>query len=221
LPISIFWFRRDLRLHDNTALIQATYGKYPVLPIFIFDTNILTKIDSRNDARVTFIHSTLASLKAELEQFETTLLTFHGTVEDTFQWIFNNYQVKAIYTNRDYEPAALARDKNIEKLAEKAGAKFYSFKDHVLFESSEVLKQDGSPFKVFTPYKKAWFTRYIQSNLPGEPAFPDIHNFMKTDPAPFPALSELGFEAYSGHIPTNTLNLDIIINYDKTRDFPA
>jgi deoxyribodipyrimidine photo-lyase len=115
-PISVFWFRRDLRLHDNTALIQATYGKYPVLPIFIFDKNILTKIDTPNDARVTFIHSTLASLKAELEQFDTTLLTFHGTVEATFQWIFENYHVKAIYTNRDYEPAAIARDKNIESL---------------------------------------------------------------------------------------------------------
>jgi deoxyribodipyrimidine photo-lyase len=193
LPISIFWFRRDLRLHDNTALIQATDGKYPVLPVFIFNKNILTKIDTPDDASVTFIHSTLASLKVELEQFETTLLTFHDTVENAFQWIFKYYHVKIIYTNRDYEPAAIARDKNIEKPAEKAGAHFHTFKDQVLFEASEVLKQDGSPFKVFTPYKKARFTRYIQSNLPEEPAFPDIHNFMKTEPAPFPALSELGF----------------------------
>ncbi len=221
LPISLFWFRRDLRLHDNTALIQATHGKYPVLPIFIFDKDILNKIENREDPRVTFIHSTLAALKVELEQHGTTLQTFYSKPENAFHRLFKQYNIKAVYSNRDYEPSALARDITIESMSQKAGAQFYSFKDHVIFEATEVLKQDGTPFKVFTPFKRAWLTQYEQPKSSGEIALPDFQNLMKANPAPFPALSEMGFEAYSGYIPTKTPNEGIISSYDKTRDFPA
>jgi len=220
-PISVFWYRRDLRLHDNNALIQATYGNYPVLPIFIFDKDILAKSDNQNDPRVTFIHSTLASLKSELGQHGSTLRVYYGTPEKKFQGLFEDYKVMAIYTNRDYEPYAIARDKTIELLAQKSVAKFYSFKDHVIFEAPEVLKQDGSPFKVFTPFKRAWLAHYSESGQHGDIASPNFQKLLKADPASFPALSELGFDSYSGDFPQKLPNIAIIRSYDKTRDYPA
>ena len=220
-PISIFWFRRDLRLQDNTAMKMALQGEYPVLPIFIFDKNILGKLENQQDPRITFIHNTLASLKSELENYESTLKTYYGTPEEVFYTLFELYNIKAVYVNRDYEPVAQSRDQKIESIIQKGGAHFFSFKDHVIFEANEILKADGSPFKVFTPFKKSWIDQYVKAHQNSKIQITDSSNFYKTDPSNLIELSTMGFGSNSNPLPSNKPDLNIIRNYHKNRDFPS
>ena len=169
-PISIFWFRRDLRLQDNAGLYRALKDKNPVLPIFIFDKNILDKLEDRDDARVTFLHNTLTELKAELEALGSTLHVFYGNPMDIFKQITENMEsndipnpfgtegpvVEKVYTNHDYEPYAIQRDNRIKAFLSTQSIDFQTFKDHVVFEYDEVTKDDGLPYTVFTPYSRKW-----------------------------------------------------------------
>jgi len=161
--ISLFWFRRDLRLSDNRGLFQAIKHGLPVLSLFIFDINILNKLEDKEDARVKFIFDQVNSLKKKIESLGGSFLIEYGNPTEIIDRITNDYSVKALFTNKDYESYALKRDLEIKGILNKKNILFQSFKDHVIFEEKEILsKSAGTPYTVFTPYSKSWKKNCIQ-----------------------------------------------------------
>ncbi|MDX2135395.1 MAG: deoxyribodipyrimidine photo-lyase [Saprospiraceae bacterium] len=227
--IAIFWHRRDLRLHDNTGLYHALQGPLPVLPLFIFDTDILDALPSRKDARVAFIHSALGELRDALAQHGSSLLIRHGKPVEVWQSLLAEYTIGAVYTNRDYEPYAHQRDQAVEMLLSGQNIPFHTYKDHVIFEKEEVRKDDGTPYTVFTPYSRKWRTRLDSAHDPdGEslflkswPTADFANNLFETEPLPYPALNDLGFEPAGIPFPPATVSRGLIRMYDQTRNFPA
>lgn len=221
-PISIFWFRRDLRLHDNAGFYHALKSGLPVLPIFIFDPQILDKLSNKADKRVTFIHQQLHKLKQELTALGSDLLVQYATPQQAWQNIIKQYDVKQVYTNHDYEPDAIKRDKEIGELLTSKQIGFNTYKDQCIFEHTEVLKDDGKPYTVFTPYSKKWkakLTAYFVKAYPNQKYF---NNLVKVDkPSIMPSLASMGFEPSSFLFPGTEVAQSIIKNYDKTRDFPG
>ncbi|MFN7117251.1 MAG: cryptochrome/photolyase family protein [Saprospiraceae bacterium] len=223
--VSIFWFRRDLRLQDNAGLYHALKGNKPVLPLFIFDTEILDRLEHKNDARVEFIFDTIFELHTELQKLGSSLLVRYGKPLEIWQELLQAYQIDAVYTNHDYEPYAIERDEAVYNLLQKHGIQFYTYKDHVIFEKDEILKDDGKPYTVFTPYSKKWRAKlgsvkdsfYLQSY----PTEKYSMNFYKTAPLPLFTLESMGFQRTDIAIPSKTIARSIIKDYDKTRDFPA
>lgn len=218
--ISIFWFRRDLRLEDNTGLFYALQQEQNVLPIFIFDRNILDDLEDKADARVSFIHDQIEKLKQKLEEKGSTLLVKYGTPEDVFQQLFNEYKVDAIYTNRDYEPYAKKRDQAIEKLAKENNTTFLTFKDQVIFEPGEILNGSGEFYKVFTPFSRVWLKKFEETSIGPLTNF-QWKNLFQTDPEKLLSLSDMGFESSEIKIPSSNPDEEIIRHYDQTRNFPA
>ncbi|SHE31496.1 deoxyribodipyrimidine photo-lyase [Mariniphaga anaerophila] len=219
--ISVFWFRRDLRLHDNHALFEALKSPFPVLSVFIFDTKILEKLNSRNDARVSFVHSQVWKIKTELEKLGSSLKVFHATPDEAFRELVDNYDIQLVFANKDYEPYAQERDKKIETLLSTSGVVFKRFKDQVIFEENEVLKDDGNPYTVFTPYSKKWKQVLGKEEIPVFPSENLTRNYLKIESFFFPQLNDLGFEKSLISIPPPDISEEIIRNYEKTRDFPA
>ncbi len=235
--IAIFWFRRDLRLHDNAGLYHALKGPFPVLPVFIFDTNILDDLPGRKDARVEFIHQALGTLKNDLQQQGSTLVVRHGRPEEVWPQLLREFLVGAVYTNRDYEPYALQRDAAVHSILSAQNIPFHTFKDHVIFEKDEVLKDDGTPYTVFTPYSRKWLAKLGarqftpksgpeagQSRsfyLTSYPTEKYAGHFLKTAPARLPGLAEIGFEPAGIPFPPAAVARGLIRNYGQTRDFPA
>jgi len=218
--VNIFWFRRDLRLHDNTGLYFALKDQLPVLPIFILDEHILNNLPSRSDPRVGFIHKQLIQLNNEFNKFEGSIYVNKGTPLNVFENLLGQYEISCVYTNRDYEPYAQDRDYIIERLLNKRGAKFLTFKDHVAFEKNDILKDDRKPYKIFTPYKKKWLQNIQLENLAPLPSENLLHNIYKKKFA-FPSLMEIGMQKSNIHIPNNTFDLQILNNYENMRDYPA
>lgn len=218
--ISICWLRRDLRLEDQAALYHALKSGHPVLCLFIFDQHILSQLSDKADARVDFIYQTLAKLKAKLEQQGSALLVKHGKVEQVWPEIIKKFNVKAVYTNTDYEPYATQRDNGLAEYLRSEGIGFFSYKDQVIFEKSEVVKADGKPYTVFTPYYKQWLQKLDRFYLKPYPTAKYFDKLAKTEPLPFPALSELGFEASGQAFPSVHFE-NKLAGYDQSRDFPA
>lgn len=219
--INIFWFRRDLRFIDNTALYYALNEDKPVLPIFIFDKNILDKLEERNDARVEFIQSTLAKMHQKLEEKGSGLYSFHSTPLDAFRMLTKEFEIEAVYTNRDYEPYAKTRDNDIQEFLKAKGVAFYTFKDHVVFEKEEIVSGSGGFYKVFTPYSKAWLNKF-RNNLPEAlPGGLKYQNWFQHTPKPIHTLQSIGFKKTDINIPSNDLDEELLGSYDKLRDFPA
>ncbi len=219
--INIFWFRRDLRLHDNHALHQALDSEFPVLSVFIFDTKILEKLTSKNDSRVSFIYASIEKIKEKLEKIGSSLLVFSGTPFEAFQRFTMEYNVQAVFANKDYEPYARERDKEVEILLKSKGLGFRLFKDHVIFEENEVVKDNGDPYTVFTPFSKKWKGLLNRGAIFSFPSDKRPENFLKTKPFPFPGLKDLGFEKSLISVPPPEIGKEIICNYARTRDFPA
>ena len=212
--ISIFWFRRDLRLHDNTALNQALKSGKPVLPIFIFDNEIIEGLDE-DDSRLNFIYTHLSSLNDKLKAYGSSLKVFKGQVHDVWKSLLRDYDVSEVYLNRDYEPYARERDLRLEKLLKSNDISLNTFKDHVIFEPDEVLKDDGMPYTVFTPYKKKWlktYDRVTTNDLENSAAFyKAIYDF--------PTKSSLGIKDTDVRVPV--YDLGVISSYADFRDYPA
>lgn len=219
-PISICWLRRDLRLHDNTALYYALKGPYPVLVVFIFDQNILAKLVNPKDARLTFIHQTLIQLTAQLQQHGSSLLVKHDNPEMAWPKLLKAYQVKAVYTNHDYEPDAIKRDDSLAEYLSTEGIPFYTYKDQVIFEKAEIVKADGKPYTVFTPYYKQWLSKLSDFYIKSYPTEKYIKNLLQVKPLPFPSLKELGFEEAQQHFPNLNFE-DKLADYAAKRDYPA
>jgi len=221
MKINIFWFRRDLRLEDNHGLFMALSAPLPLIPVFIFDSNILLKLSDRNDPRITFIYNEIAALKRKLEEKGSTLLVLHGDPERVMDELTNLHAVDAIYTNHDYEPYARERDNRVRKLLLKKGIAFHTFKDQLIFEKDEIVKDNGEPYTVFTPYSKKWKSVYSSENIRHYPSEELLDKCLLKDPYPIPELEMIGFKPAEFSFPKREADTDIIENYHNTRDYPA
>jgi len=219
--ITLFWFRRDLRLEDNTALYYALREQHPVLPLFIFDQDILDKLEDPDDARVTFLHNTVSNLRQSLENKGASLLVRYGKPAEIYRQLRQQYEVAAVYANRDYEPYARERDHAIEQLLQEHEVPFYTFKDQVIFEKDEVVSGSGNFYKVFTPYKKAWLAKLAQTELTVLPSALKFDNWYAGETPPLPSLEEMGFTRSSVAVPEKNIDEALISSYDQTRNFPA
>ncbi|MBA3900173.1 MAG: deoxyribodipyrimidine photo-lyase [Bacteroidetes bacterium] len=218
--LSIFWFRRDLRLKDNAGLYYALKSGLPVLPVFIFDTNILDKLENKRDARVQFIYQELERLQQELAGYSSALEIFIGTPEKAFEHFAKNFNIKAVFANSDYEPYAVNRDLQVEAFLKGKGIEFKTFKDQVLFEKGEVAKADGLPYTIYTPYMKKVKEKLNDFYLKPYPTEKYFYNFFKHQ-SDFPTLKEIGFEAMEFSFPSRIANENLIKNYHLNRDYPA
>ncbi|MDA7803993.1 DNA photolyase family protein [Crocinitomix sp.] len=216
--LTYFWFRRDLRLNDNTGLKRALKNETNVQPIFIFDTTILADLP-KDDARVTFIWEQLKRLNKELNEFGASLRVEHGDPLIIWQKIIDEREIKALYTNRDYEPNAIERDKKVRFLMESNAIEYHDFKDHVFFEKDEVLKKDGTPYTVYTPYKNKWLEKYAKHNVEIPKKEEELNTHYTQSNYKTPTLKEIGFEKSAIKAPV--YNLKGVDNYDVHRDFPA
>ncbi|GHA61606.1 cryptochrome/photolyase family protein [Pontibacter akesuensis] len=217
----LFWFRRDLRLHDNAGLFHALASGKPVLPLFIFDRAILAKLEDKADARVSFIHDTVTKMQRELEDSGSTLLVKYGEPLEVLSELLNKYEVEGIYTNRDYEPYAQERDKAMAELAQQHQVEFSTFKDQVIFEKSEIMTQSGTPYKVYTPYKNAWkkaFTSEMAAPYTCREYFRQLLPHFKTN---LPTLQEIGFTRSKIEVPPHDLSPETLSAYHSTRNLPA
>jgi len=219
--INIFWFRRDLRLHDNHGLFQALKYNIPVLPLFIFDKNILDDLDNKNDKRVNFIYNEVLRIKSEIEDFGSSMLIYYGEPIKIFKNLILSHKINAVYTNEDYEPYAIKRDYEIESFLKTQNIVFLAYKDQVVFAKNDILKADGKPYTVFTPYSKKWKEKLNITPIPDYTNSSLFNNLVKTKPFPHFKIEELGFKKTSISCPDKAFNIDIIQNYHKTRDFPA
>jgi deoxyribodipyrimidine photo-lyase len=218
--VNIFWFRRDLRLQDNAGLYHALKSENPVLCLFIFDRVILDKLEDKDDARVTFIHKTIEHLHKELQQYGSSLLIKHGAANDAWDTILNEYNIETVYTNHDYEPYAKNRDESIQEKIRKHGIGFKSYKDQVIFEKNEVVKDDGKPYTVYTPYQRKWVQTLKPFYLKSYPAEQYLHNLYKHIGHAGPTLKLMGFEKSDIQFPEKHYQ-DVIKDYADKRNFPA
>ena len=216
--MTIFWFRRDLRLHDNVGLYHALKEKGNILPIFIFDTDILDKLP-KDDARVNFIHDQLIKMNATLQSVGSGMNVYHGKPLEVYKSIIEEHDVTAVYTNHDYEPYAQERDDELREFFNTKGIEFSTFKDQVIFEKNEITKADGKPYVVYTPYSRKWMDAYTT------PEDYDSENFLdhcvKGGNFTFLSLEDIGFEPTSIPVPNFILNPKLIQEYEETRNFPA
>lgn len=219
-PISICWLRRDLRLSDNAALYHALKGEFPVLVLFIFDENILHKLADKADARVTFIHQELEKINAEIQKKGSSLLVKHGKSEEIWPAILKEYDVKGVYANHDYEPYARKRDDGLTEFLQSEGINLHTFKDQVIFEKEEVVKADGKPYTVFTPYYRVWLKNLTPFYTKPYPTEKYDKNLLQTKPLALISLKDLGFEKSQQNFPSVNFE-ERIKNYDKERDYPA
>ncbi|MCM8569912.1 DNA photolyase family protein [Gramella jeungdoensis] len=219
--VNIFWFRRDLRLDDNAGFKAALLDDLPVLPIFIFDEEILDKLPE-DDARVTFIYDTLQDMRKSLQdENDSSIAIFHGKPEEVFQDLLSNYNIQKVFTNRDYEPYAKERDEKVIKLLEEKEIEFLDFKDQVIFEKDEITKQDGDPYIVYTPYKNTWKEKFINIELEFHYTSRYRDNLIKNIRLPNLSLSDIGFKRSSIEVPDYKITPGLIKDYEKTRNFPA
>ncbi len=214
--VAIFWFRRDLRLYDNKGLSKALKSGYKVLPIFIFDEEIIDALP-KDDARVNFIYNSLKEIDEKLKEFRSSLLVLNGKPYEVWQELIEAYEIVEVYSNHDYEPYAIQRDTQIQSLLMSKGIEFHSFKDQVIFEKDEVVKNDGTPYTLYTPYKNKWLQTFSKEKDTQEYEI-DFPNFLK-EKVNFPALNFIGFE--ENVIKVKPYSFSQISTYDVTRDFPA
>ena len=219
--VNIFWFRRDLRLDDNAGLKAALQDDAPVLPIFIFDTEILDKLPE-DDARVTFIFETLQKMRKELQdENDSSLAMFYDTPKKVFKQLIKDHEIGKVFTNRDYEPYAKERDQEIKELLEENDIEFLDFKDQVIFEKDEVVKQDGDPYVVYTPYKNVWRDKFSNMELDFHYTSRYSDNYIKNTRLPNLSLSDMGFKKSSLEVPDYKVTPGLIKDYEKKRDYPA
>jgi deoxyribodipyrimidine photo-lyase len=218
MKINIYWFRRDLRLDDNSALNQALKSGLPVLLMFIFDTNITNELPA-DDPRVSFIYERLSSINYELKKSGSSVSVLKGDPVKIWNEVIVSYDINSVYINKDYEPYAIQRDDAIEALLKKNQIKLLRFKDQVIFEEEEILKSDNKPYTVFTPYKNRWLQEFSRIHLlKNSGRISEKNNYYNCNLI-FPSLEEIGFT--KSLIRVKPYDLSVICNYDKTRDFPA
>jgi len=217
MKINVFWFRRDLRLEDNRALEEALNSGLPVLPVFIFDKNIIEELPE-DDPRISFIYDTLSKINRELAKQGSRVHVLSGDPVTAWEELAGTYEINSVYINRDYEPYAVQRDSLVEALLEKRGIRLLKFKDQVIFEQNEILKPDGKPYTVFTPYSKRWLQKFspeitgnsLKNSSPG--------NYLNKE-IEFPSIQKTGFR--KSEISVRPYDLSVIREYERYRDIPS
>lgn len=219
--VNIFWFRRDLRLDDNVGFLEALKSKNPVLPIFIFDTEILDKLPE-DDARVSFIHEQLQQMRKELQDdYGSSIVMFHGKSKEIFQQLIKNYGIAKVFTNHDYEPYAIKRDEEIAEFLSEKNIEFHTFKDQVIFEKDEVVKKDGDPYVVYTPYMNVWKEQFKSLDLKINYTSQYLDNLVKNTRLPNLSLKDIGFKTAEIKIPEYDVTPSLIQQYENTRNIPG
>ncbi len=217
---SVFWFRRDLRLADNHGLFRALTSSENVLPIFIFDTEILSKLENKEDKRVDFIAQTLEILNQYLAKSGKAIQIFHGKPLDIFQELTENFSLKTVFCNEDYEPSAIQRDRAINDFLSKKNIQFQSFKDQVLFHKDDILKADATPYTIYTPYSKQWLAKFNTEKVEFYPSEKLLHHFIGAE-KPIFSLEKIGFRKTNFQFKTPIIDRDILKTYHETRNFPT
>ena len=218
--VSVFWFRRDLRLADNHGLFRALTSSENVLPIFIFDTEILSKLENKEDKRVDFIAQTLEILNQYLAKSGKAIQIFHGKPLDIFQELTENFSLKTVFCNEDYEPSAIQRDRAINDFLSKKNIQFQSFKDQVLFHKDDILKADATPYTIYTPYSKQWLAKFNTEKVEFYPSEKLLHHFIGAE-KPIFSLEKIGFRKTNFQFKTPIIDRDILKTYHETRNFPT
>jgi deoxyribodipyrimidine photo-lyase len=219
--VNIFWYRRDLRLQDNCGLYHALNGKLNILPIFIFDTEILDDLNNKSDARIQFIHQELEQINEDLKSKGSRLFVFSGQVDKVFEDMLQNYEIETVYCNRDYEPYAIQRDKKITKLLEEKGAKLKSYKDQVLYEKEDILKADGSPYLVYTPYSKQWLKAFENQEIETYSSALRFEHWVQSEWQPILPLEKIGFRKTDIEFPNRELSEQTLSVYAEERNSPV
>ncbi|WP_264521539.1 cryptochrome/photolyase family protein [Flavobacterium sp. N1994] len=217
--MNIFWFRRDLRLEDNAGLFHALTSDEEVLPIFIFDETILSQLP-KDDARVTFIHEQLEKIQNQLQKTGKSLAIFHGEPFEVFNKILTENDIKVVYTNHDYEPYARKRDLELYHLFKEYDIEFKTSKDQVIFEKSEVVKEDGTPYVVYTPYSNKWKENFKKTQMVHYKS-EELKDKIALHSYPFLSLSDIGFQPSTIQVTPFDISTTLIDNYEATRNFPA
>ena len=221
--IVLFWFRRDIRLQDNVGLYHAIQSGKKVLPVFIFDSDLLEQFPNKEDRRIPYIYKALEEVNKQLEEYNSALTVLYHTVLQAFEQLTKTYHIHAVYTNADYEPATRKRDAAVQTFLASQSIAFYAYKDQVIFEAHEVLKSDQTPYKVYTPYAKLWRSKLTEQQLfSWTVEFKSAHFVAKKGTQPWPSLGELGYEtacetAFSPPV-FDTLKIQ---KYTAHRDYPA
>ncbi len=216
--ISICWLRRDLRLNDQAALYHALKSKYPVLLIFVFDPEILDKLQDKDDKRLAFIHRQLTKLNSELHKYGSSLKVMHDQVILAFEKLISEFNVKEVYANHDYEPYAIDRDSKVLDFLSNRGIPFHTFKDQVIFERTDIMKSDGTPYTVFTPYSRRWKEAFSKSSLAEYPSESYLSKCLQLEPLSVPNLEDIGFVVPPFDLPLFNISETLIRNYDLTRN---
>ena len=218
--IQLFWFRRDLRLNDNCGLYHALNSGKKVLPIFIFDEDILSRLPD-NDARVSFLHQELININTQLKNVGASLAVFHGKPLDIFEQLLEQHSIGTVFTNHDYEPYALQRDQEIKAFLQAKGTSFKTFKDQVIFERNEIVKKDGTAYKVYTPYSKKWLEAFHHKGLQFFPSEGKLNELLQTTENPFLSLTDIGFQPSTIKVASYKVSPQLIDAYEETRNFPS
>lgn len=218
--VNLFWFRRDLRLDDNIGLLEALRGDYPVLPIFIFDTEILEHLE-KEDARVSFIHQNLEKIKEALLTHNSSLALYHNKPIEVFKILQKQYDIQEVFANHDYEPYAKQRDTEITEFLASTEIPFYTFKDQVIFEKDEVVKKDGDPYVVYSPYMRLWKEQLKNLNLEFVEIEDYFKNLLRTKQLPWLGLEDIGFSPSAIKVPVYDVSLSLLKEYEATRNYPG
>jgi len=219
--VSIFWFRRDLRLEDNIGLMHALRTRENVLPLFIFDPEVLQRDENNGNVQVGFVYDTILGIKEKLETIGSGLHVAVGKPLDVFKSLMDSYHIFSVYANREYEPYTLQRDEEVAAFLASQGVEFHTFKDQVLFEQNEIVKDNGEPYTVFTAYKQRFLRKLNQSMVVPAPISKYAHNFFRMTPLPVPSLEIMGYSRVEVPVPPRKLPAELLKSYEADRDFPA
>jgi len=219
--VNIFWFRRDLRFDDNHGFFEALNAGLPVVPVFIFDPAILAQFPDPSDLRLTFIHKNLCELDREFRKYNSSLQVYFSSPEVVFGRLAAKYSIQSVYTNTDYEPTSVARDQKVAKLLHDKEIGFQSFKDQIIFHQNEVVKADGTPYTVFTPYSRKWKETLANQSIPVFESEKLLSNLKHLSSDYFPELAEIGYQVQNVWFPEKAFDQILVENYAKNRDFPA
>jgi deoxyribodipyrimidine photo-lyase len=215
----LFWHRRDLRIEDNIGLYNALLSGKKVIPLFIFDKDILDKLPE-DDARVSFIHEELKKIYTTLkEKHGVSFLVRHGNPLQIIEELTKEFSISAVYTNRDYEPYASTRDQEVKTLLEAQNIAFHTFKDQVIFEQDEIVKADGKPYTVYTPYSKKWLATLQEIDYESVNCSQHYDNFAKLN-FDFPSIETIGFTPSHIKVIPYIMTTKIIDEYEETRNYP-
>ncbi len=231
-PRALVWFRRDLRSYDHAALSHALRQSAQVHCVFVFDTDILDRLEDRHDRRVDFIWHSVRELQTALAEMGGGLVVRHGSARTLIPELARELGVNAVFANRDYEPEAILRDAAVEEALAADGIPFVTFKDQVIFERDQLLSGSGRPYSVFTPYRNAWLKRVGDADLQLHPVAEHAAALAPAVESALPSLPSMGFQhtdlaslgvkpGMSGAAACWRAFEDQLAGYDRLRNLPV